>query len=606
MSQDVTKISQLTESVDFANLWTIGTLDDGQGNVVSKKVSLANLLKVISSVSVTESQEDGGTNVVVFTLLNGTTYTLNVKNGTKGSQGIQGIQGPTGATGATGATGNGIASIEAVSVSTENGGHSVYRITMTSGATFDFTVYNGVFDPDVTVKLAENLESWAEDVSPVENDFGDTIRTTAGEDPIVTDNGGVLKKIRATSDFKCTGFRATAYNQLRLASAGGGAVAVGTGWYFPVPKLTYGAFGDASENNGLLLTDNEGNNISNATVLFKALADGVPTSVNDGTTCPSQTVTYNGKSYKVYTTSGPGYLIVSGITYANTCAHIAWEDWYDKFVSPTDADDNGDNISLSGLFSAAPNGTGKFLVCGNVATEAVRTDATHMLITDPIARVASPSWTNTLQEDGETYLHTLVINGMKSGGAAMIEGSSQVLNVDETTVSYSDQNSSAISGAVRYELASPVTASVALTKTAYALNDCGVEVKEGAEGTADFTCGYSQNIADAASQAVKITVPRLQEGLEATDKEVERAGYKVPFEAAFDRMPTLGGQPGILFCNGAPTASNKPTNWIDFLDGGYNWTGLPNVEGQHVLDYTNHINYYGWRNPSTGLLEWKN
>ena len=131
MADDVTKISSLVESTDFANLFTIGTHTDGQGNVTSKKVSLANLLKVIDSVTITPSSEDGGTNTVVFHLLNGTTYTLNVLNGTQGSQGIQGPTGATGATGPQGETGNGISSIEAVSVSTESGGHSVYRITIT-------------------------------------------------------------------------------------------------------------------------------------------------------------------------------------------------------------------------------------------------------------------------------------------------------------------------------------------------------------------------------------------------------------------------------------------------------------------------------------------
>lgn len=150
MEEDVIKISELKESSDFANLHTIGTVTNSDGTVESKKVSLANLLKVIASVTITQSTEDGGANEVVFSLLNGDTYTLNVLNGSKGSQGEKGATGDTGPTGSTGATGNGISSVDAVSTSTENGGESVYRITMTDGTTFDFSVYNGVVDADST------------------------------------------------------------------------------------------------------------------------------------------------------------------------------------------------------------------------------------------------------------------------------------------------------------------------------------------------------------------------------------------------------------------------------------------------------------------------
>lgn len=150
MEEDVIKISELKESSDFSNLYTIGTVTNSDGTVESKKVSLANLLKVIASVTITQSTEDGEANEVVFSLLNGDTYTLNVLNGSKGSQGEKGATGDTGPTGSTGATGNGISSVDAVSTSTENGGESVYRITMTDGTTFDFSVYNGVVDADST------------------------------------------------------------------------------------------------------------------------------------------------------------------------------------------------------------------------------------------------------------------------------------------------------------------------------------------------------------------------------------------------------------------------------------------------------------------------
>ena len=400
---------------------------------------------------------------------------------------------------------------------------------------------------EVVPALAENLESWADNNVPVENNFDDVIRTTAGDDPINSDDGGIVKSIVPITDFKCTGLLATAENQLRLKSNGGGAVAVGAGWYFPVPKLTLGTFGTTDENNGLLLVDNAGANIQNATVYFKALANGVPTSVTDGTQLTPQTVTYGDKTYKVYVTSGPGYLIVSGITYANTCARIAWEDWYDKFVSPTSPSDEGGSINLAPLFAAAPNGTGKFLVCGNAYTYGERISATQWKITDPIGRIASPAWTNTPDEvaEGETqtYTHTLIISDVAAGSTVMSEGSAQALSLNETTVSYTDTNATAIAGAVRYEKAVAATATVNLA-SAYTLNDVGVEMKEGVEGTANFVCEYSQNIADSLAMAP----PRLND-LRHTSAAVS-LGYGVCTTGTYDAAKVVNIPHFMLLENG--------------------------------------------------------
>ena len=469
----------------------------------------------------------------------------------------------------------------------------------------------GLESGDIIPALAGNLESWAEDVSEVSNSWDETIRSTAGDDPIDTASGGVLTDIVAKNDFKCDALVTSGYNLLRLASNGGVAVAVGNGWYFPVPHLELGAFGDATKNNGVLLTDKDGNNIKNATVRFKALADGVPTSVNDGVAATYQDVTYNDETFRTYLTSGPGYLIVSGITYADTCAHLAWEDWYDKYVSPTAEDDAGDSISLTALFTAAPNGTGKFLVLGSggntVATRATRTSGTQMTITDPIGRVTSPSWTNELQEDEETYKHSLTISGMKADGLAQIEGSDQVLTVEGATISYTDTNSSAISGAVRYELETAATANVTLTKTQYALNDCGIEMKSGATGEAYFGCTYSQNVADALSQIAKvkldISLSVVAEALlylynenKALRELLAGKGNAVlPVVKAqsveCDDILTLG-VPNVLYSSveGAPSAANVPDNWDE--ETMTVWDGCPRKIGQQYVDKVNKKVYY--------------
>ena len=470
---------------------------------------------------------------------------------------------------------------------------------------------NKIVSGEVVSALAENLASWEEDVSEVSNSWDETIRSTAGDDPIDTAFGGVLTDIVAKSDFKCDALVTSGYNLLRLASNGGVAVAVGNGWYVPIPHLELGAFGDATKNNGVLLTDKDGNNIKNATVRFKALADGVPTSENDGVAASYQDVTYNDETFRTYLTSGPGYLIVSGITYADTCAHLAWEDWYDKYVSPTAEDDAGDSISLAALFAAAPNGTGKFLVLGSggntVATRATRTSSTQMTITDPIGRVTSPSWTNELQEDEETYKHSLTISGMKTDGLAQIDGSDQVLTVVGTTASYTDTNATAISGAVRYEKATAATANVTLTKTQYALNDCGIEMKSGATGEAYFGCTYSQNVADALSQIAKVKLDislsvvaeamlyLYNENKALRELLTGKNNAVLPYIKAqtieyIDKMTM--GVPDVLESKnaGAPSAANIPDNWNEATMNV--WDGCPRRIGQQYVDKESGKVYY--------------
>jgi len=477
-------------------------------------------------------------------------------------------------------------------------------------------ILSKIQEGEVVALLAENLASWEEDVSEVSNHWDNTIRSTAGDDPIDTAFGGILNEIIAKSDFKCDALRTSGYNLLHRNTNGGVATKISTGYYFPVPHLELGAFGDATKNNGVLLTARDGSNITSAIVRFKALEDGVPTSLSDGEVCDYEDVTYNDETFRTYLTSGPGWLIVSGITWEDTCAHLAWEDWYDKFVDPQDEDDYGDIISLSSIFAAAPNGTGKFLVAGDggsaVATRAVRTGAQQMTITDPVARLTSPVWTNEIQEDEVTYKHSIVISGMKSGGVVEIEGSEQALTVEGTTVSYTDDQSTAISGAVRYELATPATAVVTIDKTQYTLNDCGVEMKEGAVGEAYFGCTYSQNVADALSQIAKVKLDSslsvVAEALVKLSEEISglskllSAAYGTNLSAAVvDALDyNRHGIPAKVEGAGAPSASVIPLNWPE----GKPWTGAPIYPGMEYFDNVAKKWYDGPLTPSTSIGDW--
>ncbi len=139
------------------------------------------------------------------------------------------------------------------------------------------------------------------------------MRTTGGDQSVDSAKGARLISIIAQTDFAASAFKTTGFNLLRNATA------VGDGFYFLVPALPFGVYGMANQPNGILFTDNNGGKLT-PTVRFKALGSGVPSSTSDGSACAYT----DSHGYRFYTTDQPGYIIVSGITYANTCAHIAW------------------------------------------------------------------------------------------------------------------------------------------------------------------------------------------------------------------------------------------------------------------------------------------
>ena len=461
---------------------------------------------------------------------------------------------------------------------------------------------------DVIPAISGDLESWANQSNLTPYTHEGAADTAGGSASIMSDIAAPFEELLPASRLaKATKIVATGKNLLRLVSNGGIATSIGTGFYFPCPELKFGTYGVADENNGVIFTTASG--VIAPTVRMKAIEDGVPTSVNDGVAAATVSGT-NGETFYVNPASLSGkavYVIVSGITQASTCAHIAWSGTgtaYNFYCSPTDASDAGSSIDLSASLTAIGN-NGYLTLVGGKADSISRNSATQLKTTKRNARV-QPSWNTEADPDNTgQYIHTAVIADMMSGGAAILESDGTLLTVSDTTVRYVDNSSSATSSYVLYNLASEAFATQNVTSTNLDIDDFGLIVLLGAEGSLALTVKYAVGIKDTLRQIASSDFTAVQNELGALADEVGRQGYQIPFEADFDHMPTLGGQPGLLFCDGAPTAANKPTNWVDFLNGGYNWTGLPNVEGQHVLDYTNHIDYYGWRNPETGLLEWK-
>lgn len=478
-----------------------------------------------------------------------------------------------------------------------------------------------ILDGTQPVALADNITSWSEnDDLTVKDTWDEMIRTTAGENPIVTDKGGRIISVVPKTDFYASALKTTGYNQLRLISEGGLAVAVGNGFYFPVPKLTFGIYGTAKENNGILFTNSNGENMT-PTVYFKPFGDGVPTTITDGTQLTSKSsiaaANQDGgiwaeNGYSFYTTPAAGWLIVSGITRDTTCAHIAWEDWYNKYVAVSVDGDEGGSVDLHNPIHAIHT-YDKMLVVGtpaNLISDAIdfgsdratwyrRADKVNVQV---YSAASGQKWTDTLNEDGETYTHSTTISAMKSSGlASFMDGT--MLTVSGTTVSYVDSNEHAAAADVKYQLATEATGYILYSNTSvfgqdftgiYRLNDCGVEMLTDATGEAFVTASYAQNYPDALAEIARYNLNEITK-VESEAFAVMRAeldGIKALLQnTGIGRLDVkLGniditslmvlGAPDALESSvaGAPSAANVPNNWDNATMGV--WTGIGRRVGQ--------------------------
>ena len=345
----------------------------------------------------------------------------------------------------------------------------------------------GVLDGSVVAKLAENIESWAGE--SVESKYVQTgvVETTGGTISIDSSVAANLSSVVPSTDFSVQSLVSTGFNLLRRATA------VGDGWYFEVPHLeaTNASIGTALKNNGVLFTGSNHQNLT-PTVYVKPLASGVPESATDGTAATY--VDKDGRRH--YTTSGAGYLIVSGIDRASVCAHIGWSRRYDDYVSVADASDAGAVVDLASVISSL-HSYGKMLVIGAVADYVERNGDNQFTWHRRLDRV-QPTWTDTPEEEeGEPtgrYIHTAEISDMKADGRAQFEDGTG-LTVEGTTVSYIDSESTASTDYVKYELAEGVDGTAAVSSS-FAVEDWGLIVLRGVSGTAAVAIDYAQNVPD--------------------------------------------------------------------------------------------------------------
>jgi len=354
---------------------------------------------------------------------------------------------------------------------------------------------NGSYD-NMTVGASKNIKSWEGESMTTDYVQTSAVETTGGTISIDSSLPANLKSVVPTTDFFAQSLISTGFNLLRRATA------VGDGWYFEVPHLvaTDASIGTALQNNGVLFTSSTHENLT-PTVYFKPLASGVPTTVTDGTAA-----TYTDKNgRRHYTTSGAGYLIVSGIDRASVCAHIGWSRRYDDYIAVDAAGDAGAAVDLATAIRSL-HSFDKMLVIGALADSIERTGANEITWHRRIDHV-QPTWTDTADEveEGETqtYTHTADISAMKAGGAAQFETANIGLAVNGTTISYTDTNATASTDYVKFELAAEVTGTAAISSE-FACEDWGLIILRGATGTAAVSIGYAQNVPDNLRTALPI------------------------------------------------------------------------------------------------------
>jgi len=437
---------------------------------------------------------------------------------------------------------------------------------------------------------AGNLESWEErDALNVSDDWTDLIRTTAGYQSVDSSKGARLISIIAQEDFGATAFKTTGFNLLH------GATAVGAGYYFPVPALPFGSFGTASQPNGVLFTDRQGGKLT-PTVKFKAFSAGVPSSVNDGVNCP----TTDSNGYRFYNPAAPGWLIVSGITLADTCAHVAWSRRYDEFVAPDDDQDAGSVINIADVIYAVHTDVEKLLVVGSGAglvSDRIDFDGVKAVWTRKVGR-AKPTWTRG-ELDAETglYPYTATVSSIKAGGLAEFEGANKpAISVDGTTLTYYSESDTADTAYVKFELATTATGNVSLSNQ-LTIEDWGLEILVGASGSAVVTTQYAQSYPDALAQLLanidQSTVPVICNTFAKMQAEID--GLKAALYEATNLLKLAAlrvdskeffvcGLPRVLRSKvaGAPSAANVPDNWDPTTMGV--WTGVPRSTEQIYMD----------------------
>ena len=344
----------------------------------------------------------------------------------------------------------------------------------------------------VVPALAKDIASWRNTNSRVVDTQTVPVFTAGGNESVNSnENAKIISIAPGTLTAGAASLVSTGFNLLRNATQ----IGSGQVWYFLVPYLKFGTFGTADENNGVLFTGSDNGKLT-PTVYWKALSDGVPTAADDGVSAGYT----DSNGYRFYTTPAGhegevGYFIVQA-TRATTCAHVAWSGRYDEYIAVDNAGDAGASLALTSILNNL-HSNGLMYNIGLVADSVSFTATTAYWTKNCDRKQGSDlTWTNTLQEDNETYLHTATIADMLDDSAVVCTNENIGLVVSGKDVSYTDTNEAAITtDYIYYQLATAATGTVAGTYS-FGIEDWGVIYFTGVTGTVVSIIEYSQNIVD--------------------------------------------------------------------------------------------------------------
>lgn len=349
---------------------------------------------------------------------------------------------------------------------------------------------------------ADNLKSWAERSSVVVSDEWDAVavRTTAGSLSVNTAEGAHLISVRSNGDFSASGFKASPFNLIIASQKVGGVP------YILVPACVFGTFGTADENNGILVTNAQGQN-KQVAMRFKTYADGVPESVSDGVACPYR----DAGGYRFYLPASAGYIWAADMSDTD-CAHIAWSKDYDHYEAPSAFS----SISFATIINkfTSIGSTYHMLAIDDRADNFVF-DGTKFIY-EKVCGYDTSEWTNTAitDEGGQItgYRHEKTISAMAADTKAKDYAGLVELTTNGKVVSYEDSDATS-SVAVVYELETHTTGDVTLANS-YQPNDMGLEYIEGMTGQATIVTTYFQGLPDEVA-ALPSKVASLEAELKA-------------------------------------------------------------------------------------------
>ena len=437
----------------------------------------------------------------------------------------------------------------------------------------------GFFANSVEHNYATNIRSWAERTElTMEETWSDYVRVTANDQSIDSEQQAKLVSIVAKeNEFSLEGIKTTGFNLLH------DSVTVDTGYFFVVPMLQFGRFATKRQPNGILFTNNNKENIT-PTVYFKKLTDGIPTSANDGTLC-----TYvDSNGYRFYTTPEPGYMIVSGISRPDVCAHIGESKRYDEYIPYNSAEDTGSLIDLTSVINPI-HGNGKMYVCNNVADSISFTSNTTAIWTRRVDKL-EPIWTT--EESEGTFTHFVIINDINPNSIPVC--GDLHLHVDGTKVWYSDSEEEGTVEPIYYELLNPVRGTVNISSL-YKVEDWGLEILINPTGRAYITTQYAQNypdtLADIASSVLNEKTQVLAEGLAQHNARLDyleqnrnKFGHVETDTINSQEMPKVMGDDLIVLAEEAPTL-------------------VPKFVGQIYIDIANTVIYVS-KSITDSLSDW--